>query len=207
MIRKIKSLLCLLVQCNISFKHRRSALEIFTQGEMQYARRLQHLWHAMQNTSPLDSAALFAHFPIKPGFNNVHNGRCVLSSRLQYTVHYTLPAVTGRCDLQFVCAVFCLFALFKTGALQPCHDRDKNNNEDADVLLWVRSAKTDWGPQLTLTKSLKSLQSNIQTYCSLLALYLDKQRNTHAPQLLTDIVVGYFNEDEDDGDNDNDNLT
>lgn len=89
----------------------------------------------------------------------------------------------------------CLFALFKTGALQPCHDRDKNNNKDTDVLLWV------------LTKSLKSLRLNIQTYCSLLAVYMDKQRNTHAPQLLTDIVIGYFNDDEDDGDNDNDNLT
>lgn len=62
--------------------------------------------------------------------------------------------------------------------LQPCRDRDKNNDGDTDVLLWVRSAKTDRGPRLVLTKSLKSLQLNIQTYCSLLAVYLDKQSNT-----------------------------
>lgn len=36
---------------------------------------------------------------------------------------------------------------------------------------------------------------------------MDKQRNTHAHQLLTHMLVGYFNDDEDDGDNDNDNLT
>lgn len=35
---------------------------------MQYARHLQWVWHAMQKTSLLDSAALFAHFPIKPAF-------------------------------------------------------------------------------------------------------------------------------------------
>lgn len=83
-----------------------------------------------------------------------------------------------------LCVLFiCLFALFKTGTLQPCHDRDKNNSTDTDVLLWVRSAKTDRGPQ-------KSKRLNIQTYCCLLAVCMDKQRNTHAPQLLTHIGVG-----------------
>lgn len=186
MIREIKSLLCLLVQCNISFKHRRSTLEIFTQGEMQYARRLQHLWHAMRNTSPLDSAALHTSL-LNLALN--YSSWQLLSPDVVYfhqdysslfIIFFQQSQVGVICSL---CVLFiCLFALFKTGALQPCHDRDKNNNEDTDVLLWVRSAKTDWGPQLVLAKSLECLRLNIQTYCSLLAVYMDKQRNTHASQ-------------------------
>lgn len=143
MIRKIKSLLCLLVQCNISFKHRRSALEIFTQGEMQYARRLQHLWHAMQNTSPLDSAALHTSLLnlalnysswqlLSPGVVYFHQDYSSL-----FIIFFQQSQVGWICSLRVL--FICLFALFKTGALQPRHDRDKNNNEDTDVLLSLSS--------------------------------------------------------------------
>lgn len=69
-----------------------------------------------------------------------------------FIIFFQQSQVGWICSL---CVLFiCLFALLKTGTLQPCNDRDKNNNTDTDVLLWVPSAKTDRGPQLALTKSL-----------------------------------------------------